>query len=55
LKKKSQRLRPTKNLSVLISLGPKNRVGLNILVLSVLICSILVTGPVYLTFLLTLA
>jgi hypothetical protein len=42
-KKKSQRIRPTNNLSVLISLGPKNRVGLNSLVESVLIFSILVT------------
>jgi hypothetical protein len=35
-----------KNLLVLISFGLKKPVGLNILVESVLICSVLVTGPV---------
>jgi hypothetical protein len=34
LKKKSQRIRPKNNLSVLISFGPEKWVGLNILDLS---------------------
>jgi hypothetical protein len=38
-----------KNLSVLISFGLKKSVGLNILVKSVLIFSILVTGPLFST------
>ncbi len=43
MKKKSQRLRPTKKPSVLIFFDPENSVGLNILVASVLIFSVLVT------------